>query len=182
MARLTIGPQSRDIPNLKEDLYMSQEEAWVLLNFVSPENTNFKEVFFSSGTYNKAARQAIMRNLSKKNYVSGVIKKGETTWHLETPGAAAVIAIGEFIDAVMKERDSRKKEQQKLDFKQRVRAGYYRTDSKAASEFKGDLLEHFGVKDHPKVDKVYNLAYTYGHRGGYSEVMNYFSDLIELIK
>ena len=45
-----------------------------------------------------------------------------------------------------------------------------------------DLYEEYGVKDNPKADDAYHLAYEYGHAYGYSNIENYFSDLVELIK
>lgn len=45
-----------------------------------------------------------------------------------------------------------------------------------------DLYEEYGVKDNPKADDAYHLAYEYGHDYGYSNIENYFSDLVELIK
>jgi hypothetical protein len=33
-----------------------------------------------------------------------------------------------------------------------------------------------------KVNKMYSLAWEYGHSGGYSEVFYYFNDLVEVFK
>ena len=49
------------------------------------------------------------------------------------------------------------------------------------AEFKADLLADNGVSG-PKADKAYSLAWEYGHSSGLSEVVNYFEDLVELIK
>ena len=53
---------------------------------------------------------------------------------------------------------------------------------KLREEFINDLFEYYGVKDNPKREAAYALAYEYGHANGYSEIDNYFSDLVNLIK
>jgi hypothetical protein len=35
---------------------------------------------------------------------------------------------------------------------------------------------------HPKFDRVYSLAYQHGHGSGYSDVENYFSEFVDLVK
>ena len=49
-------------------------------------------------------------------------------------------------------------------------------------EFINDLFEYYGVKDNPKREAVYALAYEYGHANGHSEIANHFSDFVTLIK
>lgn len=47
---------------------------------------------------------------------------------------------------------------------------------------KSDLeLEH-GVAGHAKADKVWSLAWEHGHSSGYSEVINYYEEFVELIQ
>ncbi len=53
---------------------------------------------------------------------------------------------------------------------------------KLQEEFINDLFREFGVEDNSKRETAYALAYEYGHASGYSEVYNYFSDLVNLIK
>ena len=57
---------------------------------------------------------------------------------------------------------------------------------KASHEFQKDFKEAleiiFYVDGHPKADLLFQLAWEYGHSGGYSEVLNYYIDLVELIK
>jgi hypothetical protein len=50
------------------------------------------------------------------------------------------------------------------------------------SQFKLDLLKAYEVENNPKADKCFNLAWEYGHAYGYSEVLTYFDELMELIK
>lgn len=59
---------------------------------------------------------------------------------------------------------------------------YNEEDTRLHYLFMKDLFEEFGVTDNPKKDKCFNLAWRYGHSVGFSEVYNYFSDFIELIK
>jgi|WetSurMetagenome_2_1015567.scaffolds.fasta_scaffold802603_2 hypothetical protein len=55
-------------------------------------------------------------------------------------------------------------------------------DNRLNGEFVKDLYETFGVTNNPKANKAYALAYDYGHSSGYSEIFNYFADLVELIR
>lgn len=48
-------------------------------------------------------------------------------------------------------------------------------------QIKDTLTSEFGVEDHLKFDKCFELAWEYGHGYGYSEIRNYFIDLVELI-
>ena len=59
----------------------------------------------------------------------------------------------------------------------------YATETrKLNEEFMTDLFEEFGVEDNPKRYRAYDLAYEYGHSAGYSEIYNYFCDIVDLIK
>jgi hypothetical protein len=49
-------------------------------------------------------------------------------------------------------------------------------------QFKLDLFNAFEVVDHPRAERVYELAYEYGHASGYTEILYYFSDIVSLIK
>lgn len=53
---------------------------------------------------------------------------------------------------------------------------------KLEEEFINDLFDAFQVKDNPKREAAYALAYEYGHNGGFSEIYHYFYDIVELIK
>jgi len=47
---------------------------------------------------------------------------------------------------------------------------------------KAQLAEEHGVVDHPKLDKVYDLAWQHGHSAGFHEVEMYFEEFVELIQ
>jgi hypothetical protein len=49
-------------------------------------------------------------------------------------------------------------------------------------EFKNDLFESYGVGDHLKRHRCFDIAWDLGHSSGYSEVLNYFDVLVELIQ
>ena len=36
--------------------------------------------------------------------------------------------------------------------------------------------------DHPKFEKAFDIAWSYGHGSGYSDVESYFMELVELAK
>jgi hypothetical protein len=59
---------------------------------------------------------------------------------------------------------------------------YHEESRRLHEEFKSDLYAEFGVSDHPKRDKVFNLAREYGRESGHENVYNYFADLVVLIK
>jgi len=58
---------------------------------------------------------------------------------------------------------------------------YHARDAEIHALFVRDLAEEFGMSDHPKKDAVFALAWEYGHSGGYTEVHNYYMDLVGLV-
>lgn len=50
------------------------------------------------------------------------------------------------------------------------------------SEFKHDALEELGITNHPKADKLFELAWSEGHSSGYHEVWNIMITWAELIR
>lgn len=48
--------------------------------------------------------------------------------------------------------------------------------------FQKVLAIEYGVEGNPKFGQAYDIAWSRGHSGGFSEVENYFSELVELIK
>jgi hypothetical protein len=62
------------------------------------------------------------------------------------------------------------------------RAAYNAESARLEGLFKAALFEEYGVTGHPKADKCYSLAWEHGHSAGFSEVANYFSEFVELIK
>jgi len=60
-------------------------------------------------------------------------------------------------------------------------ARYQEGERKAGEDFKKDLLEELGVTGHPKADKLFSLAWSYGHSSGYSEVFSYASEFVDLL-
>lgn len=49
-------------------------------------------------------------------------------------------------------------------------------------KFRTDLALAHGVYQFAKEPSLFDLAWDYGHPGGYSEVMSYYADLVDLIK
>lgn len=48
--------------------------------------------------------------------------------------------------------------------------------------FKKLLAEEYGVIGNPKFERCYSIAYSHGHSSGFSEIENFFSDIVDLIK
>jgi predicted nucleic acid-binding Zn-ribbon protein len=47
--------------------------------------------------------------------------------------------------------------------------------------FKFLLKKEYGLEGNLKFEKAYSVAYEHGHSSGFSEIENYFMDLVELI-
>ena len=62
------------------------------------------------------------------------------------------------------------------------RNDYLNEINKVNQQWQKELFEEFGVTGNPKAKLCYDLAYEHGHSSGYSEIYNYFSDFVELIK
>lgn len=59
----------------------------------------------------------------------------------------------------------------------------YKDETKRLNDkLKHDLFVEFGVEEHPKREKCWDLAWEYGHSNGLSEVCLYFEDFVQLLK
>lgn len=56
------------------------------------------------------------------------------------------------------------------------------TTQKLQKLFEEDLYIAFDVKDSPKREKAFKLAWNYGQDGGLHEVCDHFAELVELIR
>lgn len=45
-----------------------------------------------------------------------------------------------------------------------------------------DLEAEHGVAAHPRAGKLWSLAWEHGHSSGYSDVVNYYEEFVELLK
>lgn len=90
-------------------------------------------------------------------------------------------SIREFTNLLAKYGYIVEKEVKEKAFKERL-AAYNAEENRLHNEFVADLYEELGVKDNPKADKAFALAWDYGHSSGYSSVCSYFVELVELIK
>jgi hypothetical protein len=70
------------------------------------------------------------------------------------------------------------------DFKKyRLLSGEWRIkDQELMRQFVHDVLEEYGILDHPKADKLYAIAWDHGHASGFEEVAYWVRELAELIK
>ena len=59
---------------------------------------------------------------------------------------------------------------------------YYVAKNKIENDFRNYLYNKFDVVDNPNNLKCFELARSYGHSNGYSEVEIYFEEFVELIK
>lgn len=58
---------------------------------------------------------------------------------------------------------------------------YVEETKRLEKEFKSDLEVEFDVLGHPKADKLFDLAWSFGHGSGFYEVYFYYSELSELV-
>ena len=57
-----------------------------------------------------------------------------------------------------------------------------RMEHEARIAHREKLERQYGVVGHKRSEKLYDLAWEYGHSGGFEEVANYYIDLVELLK
>ncbi len=62
----------------------------------------------------------------------------------------------------------------------KLEEAYRRKVADLEAEFRKDLLEEFGLTNHPKADKIYSYVWDKGHSSGYGEMYNIMSDLADL--
>jgi hypothetical protein len=63
-----------------------------------------------------------------------------------------------------------------------ARAIYYEFEKQILSEFQDELISRLGLLDHPKANKLYEMAWEHGHASGLGEVASYAEDLAQLLK
>lgn len=70
----------------------------------------------------------------------------------------------------------------KLEYNRENRKEYYEETKRLTELFKQDCFDELGIRDNPKRERAFSLAWEHGHSGGYQEVYNYLLDFVELIK
>jgi hypothetical protein len=63
-----------------------------------------------------------------------------------------------------------------------VREAYEAENLRLEDQFKQDCFSALGVSEHPKRDKLYSIAYDYGHSSGFSEIWGCMVEIGELIQ
>ena len=59
---------------------------------------------------------------------------------------------------------------------------YLEEEEKKRNELKGRLAKENGVENNPKLDRLFGIAWDFGHNSGFNEVDLYFSEMVDLIK
>lgn len=59
---------------------------------------------------------------------------------------------------------------------------YKKEDSRLYWQFKNDLLKELGITDHPKAQRLFDIAWDKGHSMGYSEVYSEAEELADLLR
>ena len=60
------------------------------------------------------------------------------------------------------------------------RNSYYQRENDLIEEFRKDLMEEFGLTNHPKVLEIYAYVWDKGHSDGFEEVYNILSKMEHL--
>lgn len=89
--------------------------------------------------------------------------------------------------AAFEHEDSKKREAQLREEVKAHRSEQHKlwgeVESIKTDVFRELLVEEYGVaQTHPKFNQAYSIAYSHGHSSGYSDIENYFSELVDLIK
>ena len=59
---------------------------------------------------------------------------------------------------------------------------FFEEEAKKKSEFKARLAKENGVENNPKLDRLFGIAWDFGHSSGFDEVDLYFNRMVDLIK
>lgn len=59
---------------------------------------------------------------------------------------------------------------------------YYTTEEENKKNHKEYLASKYEILNNSKLDRLYEIAWDFGHSGGYGEIELYFSDMVDLIK
>ena len=62
-----------------------------------------------------------------------------------------------------------------------VRRLYNEETSRLQDQFRKDLEAEYDMTDHPKRDKLFSMAWSYGHSSGLSEVAIHYGEFVELV-
>jgi len=90
--------------------------------------------------------------------------KGQLKVELEAYKAAA-----KNTEAKIKEMEKEERRKRQEEEREKVRA------------FRNNLEASYGVQDHPKANKVWELAWEHGHANGFSEIEHYYHEFVSLI-
>lgn len=63
-----------------------------------------------------------------------------------------------------------------------ARKAYHAHTNELKMQFKQDMLDDFGVTDHPKAQKLWELAWERGHSAGLYAVYQEAEELVELLR
>lgn len=63
-----------------------------------------------------------------------------------------------------------------------IRTARWEEEARLNLLFKSDLEKEFDIVGHPKCGLLFQIAWDLGHSSGYSEVWNYYQQLVDLIK
>lgn len=70
----------------------------------------------------------------------------------------------------------------KIAYSKETRKEYQAEESRIYEEFRVDLAIEHGLVDHPKEKILFEMAWSHGHASGYSEVVTFYEELVNLIK
>jgi len=107
-------------------------------------------------------------------------RKAKKAPEVETPPPPVNLTVREKIQAGEYRSKLPYPERLAADYRE-LRRAYQLDQARLDLQFKVDLIRENGVEGHPKADLCYSKAWDHGHSSGYSEVVTYFEDFVELL-
>ncbi len=62
-----------------------------------------------------------------------------------------------------------------------AKKAYNADEARLEAEFKSALEVDHGISGHPNADKLYSIAWSYGHSAGLGEVVTHYNELADLV-
>lgn len=63
----------------------------------------------------------------------------------------------------------------------KARLAFRNAEDRITDELHASLSCEYGLKDHPREQKVWDLAWSYGHSGGYSDVESHYQNFAGIL-
>ncbi len=79
-------------------------------------------------------------------------------------------------------RQAKEHEAEQKRLRDHQRTLHWQEDGRLRDQFRADLEEEFSVKEHPKADLLFSMAWDRGHSSGWVEVYYEYVSLVDLVR